>query len=428
MSQPEHGRITSFNEVNSDNAPLGEIEEVSDGLISVDHLRENLRTGEAIILKGKRKQVAIGKDLLVKVNTSVGLNGTASKKNIEGELNKVRELSSLGYGPDMVMDLSIRRTQPPMYEQIAEIFGGPVGVLPHYLCFSSDGIDHGELLATIEDQARAGVAFFTLHPTPDKDLYLKSLRVRSTACTSRGGGIVIDDLLKNERRENIIADNFSEILGIIKNYGCAVSIGSTFRPSNVIEALDEVHLEEHDRQLKFINMAKEAGVPVMMEGVGHMTLDVISEYSEMVKKYKVPFMPLGPITTDAAVGEDHISNAIGGSYMAFLGAAHVLNTVTREEHTGKVPSKESIIESLRAVRIAEHSVNISRFKAKLEPDLDVIDKRANNYTCVVEGGIFTKSSERRFSMGCSRCGVECPLLINNKAVIETGQIQNGTVE
>lgn len=153
-----------------------------------------------------------------------------------------------------------------------------------------------------------------------------------------------------------------------------------------------------------------------MEGIGHMTLDKIAEYAEMVKTYGVPFMPLGPITTDAAVGEDHISNAIGAAYIAFLGAAHVLNSITREEHTGKVPTQESIIEGLRAARIAEHSVNIAKFPQVLEPDRQVSDKRAGNYTCVVEGGLFSSSAERRFSMGCSRCGSECPLILNQKII------------
>mgnify|MGYP001617368902 FL=1 len=129
-------------------------------------------------------------------------------------------------------------------------------------------------------------------------------------------------------------------------------------------------------------------------------------------------MPLGPTTTDAAVGEDHISSAIGSAYMAFLGAAHVLNSMTREEHTGRIPTLESILEGLRAARIAEHTVNIARFPQVLEPDRDIAQKRAGNYTCVVEGGLFTESAERRFSMGCSRCGAECPLLLNQRSAGE----------
>lgn len=399
------------------------IEEVRDGIITKDELQEKLDTGEVIILNGLERSVAIGNGVLVKVNTSIGINGTASKGNIDEELRKVKELSTLGYRPDLMMDLSIRVTDPPIYRTIAEIFGGPLGTLPHYLCYTNkDGVDGELLLSIIEHQASSGVAFMTMHPTPTKELYDMAVRTRKTPITSRGGGIVVDDMLINNRRENIIADLFPEVLAVLKANDVAISIGSTFRPANVVDSLDEVQRLEYQRQKIFIDMAKEAGVKVMMEGVGHMTMNKITEYAEMVKAYKVPFMPLGPMTTDASVGEDHITNAVGGSFMAFLGAAHVLNSVTREEHTGKIPTFDSILEGLRAARIAEHSVNIARFPQQLEPDTQVSDARANNYTCVVEGGLFTESAKRRFSMGCTRCGNECPLLVNRKVI--TLNVQN----
>ena len=141
-----------------------------------------------------------------------------------------------------------------------------------------------------------------------------------------------------------------------------------------------------------------------------MPINKIPVYAEMVKRYGIPFMPLGPIVTDAAVGEDHIANAIGSTFMASLGAAHILNSITREEHTGKIPSLESIIEGVKAARIAEHTVNIANFSEALEPDRNIADSRAANNTCVVDGGLFTKSAERRFNMGCTRCGPQCPLL------------------
>lgn len=403
---------------NPETQSFDSIEEVRDGIISKEELSEKLTTGEALILHGKRRSIAVGYGLLVKVNTAMGLSGANTQRNIDIELEKVRSLSSLGYAPDIMMDLSITQTQPPMYEQVVDLFGGPIGTLPHYLCYEYKHhlIQPDKLLAMVESQAKAGVAFMTLHPTPTRELYRKSLQERATPITSRGGGIVIDDLLHHSRRENIIAELFPEILSILKNYDMAVSIGTAFRPSNVLDALDAVHREEYERQGIFTELAKQAGVPVMMEGVGHMTLDKITEYAEMVKRYRIPFMPLGPITTDAAVGEDHISSAIGSAYMAFLGAAHVLNSITREEHTGKVPTQESIIEGVRAARIAEHTVNIAKFPQVLEPDRQVSDKRAGNYTCVVEGGLFSSSAQRRFSMGCSRCGSECPLILNQRVI------------
>jgi phosphomethylpyrimidine synthase len=153
-----------------------------------------------------------------------------------------------------------------------------------------------------------------------------------------------------------------------------------------------------------------------MEGMGHAPLHKISEYTKLIKQvHDIPVMPLGPITTDAAVGEDHISSAIGAAFMGYLGGADLINSVTREEHTGGVPTFEAILEGLRAARIAAHSVNITRYPKLDRLEQNTSEVRGENYTCVVEGGLFQQSTRLRFSMGCSRCGDLCPLLFNRES-------------
>ena len=392
---------------------LSNIEEVENNIIGADVLQKYLKSGEAIILNGKSKSVAIGHNLPIKINTSIGLNGVSSSKKIEIEMEKVKLFSRLAYGPDIMMDLSISRTAIPMYERVIETFGGPVGTLPHYLCFNpKNGIDKNKLLDTIEMQAEAGIAFVTLHPTPTPDILGKSKKIRKIPYTSRGGSIVIKDMLINNRKPNIIAEAFSEILTILKKHNVCLSIGTCFRPASIDQALDLIHIEETEIQGEFINYAQNHGVPVMFEGVGHMDLGKINDYAGIIGKYKIPFMPLGPITTDSAIGEDHITNAIGASNLGMTGAAHVFNSVTREEHTGKVPSMNSILESIKAIRVAAHSVNVAKFPVIKELDKKVAESRADNFTCVVHGGLFGVDDGKPITMGCTRCGHECPFIIN----------------
>lgn len=390
-----------------------EVQEVNENLVPVQVLAELIQKGSAVLLRGKRKLVAVGDGLLVKVNTSIGIS---SLSNLDTELEKIFKLSSLGYRPDILMDLSTVRTEKPLYSFAIEIFGSPIGTLPHYLCFTPQkGIDLKLLMEEIEKQAESGVSFMTLHLTPRKYLYEKAKATRLTPITSRGGGIVIKDMYLNNREESILSLHFDDILHILKKHNVALSIGTTFRPSTTVDALDEVQLEEMKIQGEYISAAQHFGVEVMMEGMGHAPLNKIEEYVRLIKNsYSVPVMPLGPITTDAAVGEDHISSAIGASFMAYLGGADIINSVTREEHTGGVPTIESVLEGLKAARIAAHSVNITRF-----PDLDNLDRsiaetRARSYTCVVDGGLFTESTKQRLSMGCSRCGNLCPLVFNRQ--------------
>lgn len=397
---------------------LDSVQEVKEKIITTRQLRNRISRHKAVLLVGKLRTVAIGKGLLLKVNVSLGLN---NPKGIDTELTKLAYISSVGYAPDTLMDLSICRPPKPLYLYMIENSGGPVGTLPHYLCFDKNkGIDSHLLLEEIERQADAGVAFMTFHFTPKKKLYEKACLTRLTPVTSRGGGIVIKDMYINKRTDNVLSDNFDNITKILRKYGVVLSIGTTFRPATTTEALDEVQLEELYIQGEYITAAIKAEIPVIMEGMGHAPLKKIIQYAKLTKQlYNIPCMPLGPIPTDAAVGEDHISSAIGAAFMGYVGGADAINSVTREEHTGKIPSIDSILEGLKAARIASHAVNISRF-----PILDIADQRisrqrANHYTCVVDGGLFSESTRQRYSMGCSRCGIECPLAINYELAQES---------
>ena len=392
---------------------LKNIQEISEGLITLERFHQLLSEGKSVLLRGGSRNVAIGKDLLMKVNTSIGMSNS---HDLEQELEKVTKLSLVGYRPDTLMDLSTVHSETPLYKYAVDIFGGPIGTLPHYLCFDHEhGIDIEVLMKEIETQAKSGVSFMTLHLTPRKDLYKKATATRLTPITSRGGGIILKDMYLNNRDENILSLYFHDILSLFNKYGITLSLGTTFRPSTTVDALDKVQLEEIKLQNEYISIAKSLGVQVLMEGMGHASLNKIAEYTKLIKYvHDIPVMPLGPITTDAAIGEDHISSAIGAAFMGYIGGADIINSVTREEHTGGVPTFDAVLEGLRAARIAAHSVNIAKY-----PELDQFDKhiseiRSRNYTCVIEGGLFQESTKLRFSIGCSRCGDLCPLLFNKE--------------
>jgi phosphomethylpyrimidine synthase len=102
--------------------------------------------------------------------------------------------------------------------------------------------------------------------------------------------------------------------------------------------------------------------------------------------------------TDAALDDDHIAAAIGATLLGLAGAAHLLAAVTREEHSGGIPSTESTLEAVRAARVAAHVIDLDRLNAS---DLDdtIVNARAAHRTCV----------HGRTDPGCSRCGRACPL-------------------
>jgi phosphomethylpyrimidine synthase len=109
-------------------------------------------------------------------------------------------------------------------------------------------------------------------------------------------------------------------------------------------------------------------------------------------------MPLGPIPTDAAIGEDHVAAAIGATLFGLQGCGNILAAVTREEHTGGIPSVKSTLEAVRASRVAAHIIDLALLE-DVATDSRIAGERANSRTCVVG----------KRSRGCSRCGKACPL-------------------
>lgn len=376
--------------------------------VVAEDLRAPLEDGRVVLLRGRKKDVLIGESVPVKVNTNIGIS---IETPYEMESAKVKTIAAVNYHPDLMMDHTIIAEQRQFWKELLAIFEGPVGTLPHYTVYTpGDGIGASAILDRIEEMLEGGVAFMTLHFTADRDLYDLAKKTRSVPVTARGGGLVLRDLMKNGGLDNIFIRLFDEIIKLFKKYDAAISIGTTFRPANVVSALDAVHVAETARQIEIIRLLKNAGVKVLMEGVGHVPLDKIQPYIELKKAANCPFMPLGPMTTDSAIGFDHVTSAIGGSMMAWLGGAQVLNSVTREEHTGGVPTVESILEGLKSARVAAHSVNVAKFPSFMMMDNLTVDRRAKLVSCVVSGGLFD-AEIKNSKKGCTRCSFECPLIL-----------------
>jgi phosphomethylpyrimidine synthase len=178
----------------------------------------------------------------------------------------------------------------------------------------------------------------------------------------------------------------------------AISIGASFRSANIFDSLDDAQRKEIESQLAFARKIAESEVGVIIESPGHAKPIDIQNCAKLLASSEFPIMPLGPIPTDIAIGFDHVAAAIGASLMGIAGAAHILAAVTREEHTGEIPSIESTLEAVTTARIAAHIIDIHQLNA-IESDFDIATKRAASHTCV---------SDKK-TKGCSRCGTACPL-------------------
>ena len=363
---------------------------------NIENLKERMQTNEVVLLKGKKYDTLVGKGLQLKINSSVGLSDEGAFKT---EADKITKMAGFDVLPDTMMDLSIISAKRSLYDLIQKEIGCPVGTVPVYICFDSKkGIDKNKILEEIERQAQNGIAFMTLHFTATDEIYRKTID-RNVSVISRGGSLVLRDLYINKRKQNILLECFDDICRILKKYSVVVSVGTTFRPSTLYDALDEVQIDEMKMQKDIINALRKRDIVVMMEGVGHISLSDIKKYVKLIREdFYIPFMPLGPIPTDRAIGWDHVSAAIGASYMAALDGADIINAVTREEHTGGIPTTNSIYEALKSAQVVVNCINDVRFFDKYNKAQN--DKKNNCMGIIKE------------DIGCARCKEECPFLLN----------------
>ena len=73
---------------------------------------------------------------------------------------------------------------------------------------------------------------------------------------------------------------------------------------------------------------------------------------------EAPLYTLGPLVTDAAPGYDHLTGAIGGAMIAWMGAS-MLCVVTPKEHLG-LPDRDDVRTGVVTFRVAAHAADVAR--------------------------------------------------------------------
>jgi phosphomethylpyrimidine synthase len=243
----------------------------------------------------------------------------------------------------------------------------------------------------------AGVSIITIHPTPTHEL-VSLAQSRLVPWTSRGGGIVIKDLLASRTWSNVYEDILPVLVSTAKRTGTIISIGTSFRSANVFDACDSVHWREIESQIRFADQIADNGVGVIIEAPGHVKPGDIRRICSPLAAAGYPVMPLGPMPTDIGFEQDHVAAAIGATLMGLQGCAQILAAVTREEHTGSVPGLASTLEAVACARLAAHIVDLELLGSD-DQDRATATRRAQARTCVVG----------KATRGCSRCSNLCPL-------------------
>lgn len=387
---------------------------------------KGIKNGTIVVPLNKNHKIkspcAVGSGLRTKINANIGTS--TDESSIADELLKLK--AAIKYGSDAVMDLSVGGNIKNMRRQVLKHSTIPVGTVPIYEIAvnaqkkGASLIDFTctDILRVLEEQAKDGVDFFTIHC----GLTLKSLEAlkkekRVMGIVSRGGAIVAN-WIKRHKKENPFYANFDRILEIAYNYDVTLSLGDALRPGSVLDATDKAQIAELKILGELSLRAYKKNVQVIIEGPGHLPLDQIEKNIQLQKKYchNAPFYVLGPLVTDIAPGYDHITSAIGGALAASFGA-DFLCYVTPAEHL-KHPSIEDVREGVIASRIAAHAADLvknnqkaiswdkeisrARFKRdwKKQINLSIDPDKSRSYRL---------SSKPEVSDVCTMCGKFCSI-------------------
>jgi phosphomethylpyrimidine synthase len=161
-------------------------------------------------------------------------------------------------------------------------------------------------------------------------------------------------------RENPLYEQYDKLVAIAKKYDMTLSLGDGLRPGCIADATDRAQIQELITLGELCEEAWNNGVQVMIEGPGHVPLNLIEANILLEKKLcrDAPLYVLGPIVTDVAPGYDHITAAIGGALAGFYGADFICY-VTPSEHLG-LPSPVDVREGVIVAKIAAHAADVAR--------------------------------------------------------------------
>jgi phosphomethylpyrimidine synthase len=331
--------------------------------ITPEFVRDEVARGRAIIPANvnhpELEPMIIGRNFLVKLNANIG--NSAITSSIGEEVEKMTW--STRWGADTIMDLSTGKNIHETREWILRNSPVPIGTVPIYQALEKCGGKPEELTweivrDTLIEQAEQGVDYFTIHAGVLFD-YIPLTAKRLTGIVSRGGSILAKWCMTH-KKENFLYTHFEEICEIMKAYDVSFSLGDGLRPGSIADANDEAQFAELKTLGELTTIAWKHDVQVMIEGPGHVPMQLIKENMELELElcHEAPFYTLGPLVTDIAPAYDHMTSMIGAAMIGWYGTA-MLCYVTPKEHLG-LPDREAVKEGIMAYKIACHAADLAK--------------------------------------------------------------------
>ena len=331
--------------------------------VTPEFVRDEVARGRAIIPANvnhpELEPMVIGRNFLVKVNTNIGNSAVTS--SIEEEVEKM--VWSTRWGGDTLMDLSTGKNIHETREWIIRNSPVPIGTVPIYQALEKVGGTPEDLTWELfrDTPRRAGGAGGGLLHHPCRGAARPRAAYREAGDRHRVPGRLHHGevvpraphrelplhALPRDLRDHAVLRRL-----VLPRRRASSGVGGGR------ERRGPVRGAPHPRRAHPI--AWEHDVQVMIEGPGHVPMQLIKENMERELEdcAEAPFYTLGPLTTDIAPGYDHITSAIGAAQIGWYGTA-MLCYVTPKEHLG-LPNKHDVREGIITYKIAAHAADLAK--------------------------------------------------------------------
>lgn len=351
------------------------------------------------------------------VIASIGATSNEDSINIELQKAKIAEK----YGAFAIIDHTLTPDYERFQKQLMKEVKLPLSSIAVYEVEveldkqRKQSFDEDDVINQFQMMAERGIDMVTLHASVlFEDIWNQDSNERHILSTSRGGTMVMKNM-KQTQKENPYWTGYDRILKMAKEYNVVLSLGYIFRSATIADAYtNQMCWKEMERTSLLVKKALDFGVGVMVEGIGHAPLDLIPYYvgRSIKETYGVPYRVL-TVSTDSALGFDHVSSAIGAAVAVQHGAS-VITAVTRAEHLG-LPKVEDVKEAVVSAKIAAHIGYIARTK-DLTLDNKMVEARkqkgcrgAVDAAIVPEIAMEALREDKFGDKKCTMCGKYCAL-------------------
>ena len=394
-------------------------------IVSLDELRREVSQGRVVIVPGRNGTPPLAVGDLVRSKVLCNLGTSTRSPDIRTEVNKA--ITAISRGASLICDQSVGPNVGANRALLLEQIPVPLAAVPLYQNAETARRDNNnplaftgeEVIKVFEEQLCQGITAPGIHTMTKKLREMVSLSNRVMPMVSRGGSILAF-WIDQTGKENPYIEHYDHLLEICKKHNVPLTLICSCRSGCIQDGFDSLQKSELQIIAGLVNRAHTCGVGVIVDGLGHMSMDQIPEAVAYYKRMcgNVPLGVMGPATTDRGLAHEHVVNAIGTAVAVQYGANYC-NACARTEHLG-LPETSDIPDAIGAAVVATYAGDLARGKFR-NVDLQMAKARKLNAWGVQlemaldkNGALETfkrVGSDNKHGEGCSICGDLCPFTV-----------------